>query len=130
MTSLTYVDSSAIVKLVVEEPETRALMRHLEGSRCVVSALARTEVVRAVLHRGEPFVSTAHTILEGFYLMRVSDAVLGAAGVLQPSGVRSLDAIHVATALRQLGEMRELVTYDKRMADAAQAMGMRVASPR
>ena len=126
-----YLDSSALVKLVVEEPESVALRRHLQGRRPLVSsALARTEVVRAVLLEGQPAVARARDVLTRVDLIRVSDRVLDAAGQLEPAQVRSLDAIHLATA-EQLGEdLGQLVSYDERMLDAARAMGLATAAPR
>jgi hypothetical protein len=69
-------------------------------------------------------------VLRGLDLLRVNDRVLEAAGLLLPLALRSLDAIHLATA-RELGdELGSLVTYDDRMAAAARALGHRVAAPR
>jgi predicted nucleic acid-binding protein len=127
---VTYLDSSAIVKLVAREPESSALRRHLRRRRPLVSsALARTEVTRAVLPLGDAFVRRASQVLSRFELLRVNDRVLSDAGNLLPLDVRSLDALHLATALLFGTMLRQLVTYDKRMARAARALGLRVASP-
>jgi predicted nucleic acid-binding protein len=127
----TYLDSSAIVKLAIEEPETAALRRYLRRkSPFVSSALARTEVARALLPLGEAAVRAGNHVLSGIELVRISDRVLGSAGTLLPPELRSLDAIHLATA-RQLGtDLARLVTYDERMTQAAKAMGLPVAAPR
>jgi hypothetical protein len=127
----TYLDSSAIVKLAVREPESAALRRWLRRNRPLVSsALARTEVLRALLPAGEEAVGRGRAVLRGLDLLRVNDRVLEAAGLLLPLALRSLDAIHLATA-RELGdELGSLVTYDDRMAAAARALGHRVAAPR
>ena len=127
----TYLDSSAIVKLAVREPESAALRRWLRRKRPLVSsALARTEVLRALLPAGEEAVGRGRAVLRGLDLLRVNDRVLDAAGLLLPLALRSLDAIHLATA-RELGdELGSLVTYDDRMAAAARALGHRVAVPR
>jgi uncharacterized protein len=62
-------------------------------------------------------------------LIRLNDRILNAAGLLLPAGLRTLDAIHLATA-RQLGdEVRALVTYDGRMAEAARQLDYRIVSP-
>lgn len=126
----TYVDSSAIVKLVVREPESAALRRYLRQRRPLVSsALARTEVLRAALPSGEAAVRRGHSVLSRLDLVRVNDRVLDAAGALAPADVRSLDAIHLATA-RELGsDLGRLVTYDDRMAAAARQLGLRVVAP-
>ncbi|MDQ3757253.1 MAG: type II toxin-antitoxin system VapC family toxin [Actinomycetota bacterium] len=126
----TYVDSSAIVKLVVEEPESAALRRHLRRQRTLVSsALARTEVLRAILPFGPQAAQRANDVMARFELARVSDRVLSAAGTLLPPELRSLDAIHLATAQQLGADLAKVVTYDERMAEVAQAMGLRVASP-
>jgi predicted nucleic acid-binding protein len=126
----TYVDSSAIVKLAVLETETAALRRYLRRRRPLVSsALARAEVVRALLPAGDEAVVRGREVLARFELVRVNDRVLNAAAVLAPAEVRTLDAIHLASA-EQLGEdLAAIVTYDVRMATAAAALGHHVQSP-
>jgi uncharacterized protein len=125
----TYVDSSAIVKLAVAEPESKALRRHLSSKPLVTSALARTEVARALLPLGPDAVRRGNEVLRRVQLLRVNDRVLAEAGTLQPAELRSLDAIHIASA-KQLGEsLRRIVTYDARMADAARMMGWSVSAP-
>jgi len=126
----TYLDSSAIVKLVVEEPQSAALRRYLRRRRPLVSsALARAEVLRALLLEGEAGMARGHSVLARIDLIRVNDRVLNAAGALSPPDLRSLDAIHLATA-GQLGQdLGQVVTYDERMADAARHLGMKAASP-
>ena len=127
----TYLDSSAVVKLVVAEPESAALRNHLRRRRPLVSsALARTEVLRALLPSGEIALSRAHEVLRRLDLVRINDRVLDAAGMLQPAQVRSLDAIHLATA-QLLGEdLGQVITYDDRMVDAARSLGLKIISPR
>lgn len=126
----TYLDSSAIVKLAIEERESAALRRYLRRrSPFVSSALARTEVARALLPLGEAAVRAGHDVLSRIELVRVSGRVLGSAGGLLPPELRSLDAIHLATA-RELGaDLARVVTYDERMAEAAEGMGLSVAAP-
>jgi predicted nucleic acid-binding protein len=126
----TYVDSSAIVKLAVREPESGALRSYLRRRRPLVSsALCRAEVLRALLPAGEAALSRGRSVLRRFDLVRLSDRILNAAGLLLPAGLRTLDAIHLATA-HQLGdEVRALVTYDVRMAEAARQLDWRVVSP-
>jgi uncharacterized protein len=127
---LTYVDSSAIVKLVVSEPESRALRRYLSRRQPLVSsALARTEVARALLPSGGDAVARGEDVLRRIQLLRVNDRVLRDAGRMEPAYLRSLDAIHLASA-RQIGpSIRQIVTYDDRMAEAARANGWTVAAP-
>lgn len=126
----TYLDSSAIVKLAVREPETDALRRHLRRRRTLItSALARTEVLRALLPGGQRAVAAGQRALSRIDLVRVNDQVLGGAGTLSPVELRSLDAIHLATAGRIGRDLGEIVTYDQRMALAAQQMGYKVSTP-
>lgn len=126
----TYLDSSAIVKLVVAEPESAALRRYLRHRRPLVSsALARTEVIRALAFEGDEALSRGRAVLARIDLMRVNDRVLDAAGLLTPADVRSLDAIHLATA-QQLGtDLGNIVTYDVRMTEAARHLRFRAAAP-
>ena len=127
---ITYLDSSAIVKLVFREAESSALTSYLRRRRPLVSsALARTEVERAVLPLGSTGVGRAREILARFELVRINDRVLAAAGALLPPDIRSLDAIHLATAKLLGQELRRIVTYDDRMASAARALGMMVVAP-
>jgi len=126
-----YLDSSAIVKLAVREPESDALRRYLRRRRpWVSSALARTEVLRSLLASGDDAVAAGRAVLARCDLVRVNDRVLNLAGTLSPAELRSLDAIHLATAERLRDEISELVVYDQRMADAARQLGHRVSSPK
>jgi predicted nucleic acid-binding protein len=127
----TYLDSSAIVKLAVREPESLALRRYLRRRQPLVSsALARTEVLRALLPAGDEAVTRGRTVLQRIDLVRVNDRILNAAGVLRPPPLRSLDAIHLATAQELGDELSALVTYDDRMVDAAKHLGYRIVQPR
>lgn len=126
----TYVDSSALVKLIVEEPESAALRRYLRRrSPLVASALVRTEVVRAVLPHGDAAVARAQVVLSLVDLIRVNDQILRAAGTLLPPDVRSLDAIHLATAMTLGPDVGTVVTYDERMTTAARLLKVRTAAP-
>jgi predicted nucleic acid-binding protein len=127
----TYLDSSTIVKLAVREPESLALRRYLRRRQPLVSsALARTEVLRALLPAGDEAVTRGRTVLQRIDLVRVNDRILNAAGVLRPPPLRSLDAIHLATAQELGDELSALVTYDDRMVDAAKHLGCRIVQPR
>ena len=125
-----YLDSSAAVKLVVREAESDALGAWL-GSEPIVasSALVRTETLRAV-RRAEPLgMDQARAILARFVVHDIDDDILESAVRLDPLVLRSLDAIHLATALRLGSELEAIVTYDRRMIDGARALGLPVASP-
>jgi predicted nucleic acid-binding protein len=124
-----YLDASALVKLVVEEPQSDALQDWL-GSRSdmVTCALARTEVVRAVSPGGREPVSRARQLLDRLDLIQLDDELLDLAGELR-GPLRSLDAIHLAAALELGDELDVIVTYDAQMARAAESLGLRVIAP-
>jgi predicted nucleic acid-binding protein len=125
-----YLDSSAIVKLAVSEPESAALHRYLRRRRPLLSsALARTEVLRAMLPAGAEAIARGRSVLQRLDLVRVNDRILDAAGVLYPLALRSLDAIHLATAKELGADLKAFITYDDRMAVAAKAVGCRVVQP-
>ena len=125
-----YLDSSAIVKLVVREPETDALRRFLRRrSTLISSALARTEVLRAVVAYGNPALKTAEAVLGRLELLRINDQVLRAAGLLPPAELRTLDAIHLASALMLKPSLTSIVCYDTRLGEAATECGLAVTSP-
>jgi predicted nucleic acid-binding protein len=127
----TYLDSSAIVKLVVVEPESPALRRYLRRRRPLVSSgLAKAEVARALLPLGEQAVRRGQEALARLELIRISDRVLVAAGALLPAELPTLDAIHLATALELGGDLARVITYDERMRTAAEALGRQVGAPR
>jgi uncharacterized protein len=126
----TYLDSSAIVKLAVEERESAALRRYLRRRRPLVSsALARAEVTRALLPLGQAAVQRGQEVLSRLELIRINDRILGSAGTLPPPELRTLDAIHLATAHHLGSDLARIVTYDERMRTAAEAAGCPAASP-
>ena len=127
---MVYLDSSALVKLVVRERESSALRRFLREEPDRLScALARTEVLRAVRVEGAAAMERARRVLRGIHLIRLDDAFLEAAGLLDPAIVRSLDAVHLAAAQQVAADLTALVTYDRRIAEAAVVLGFPVVSP-
>ena len=126
-----YLDSSAIVKLAIEEPESGALRGHLRGrSRLLSSAVARAEVLRALMGEGEPGIARGRAALARLDMIRISDRILKIAGSLKPSTLRPLDAIHLATAMELGRDLGHIVTYDDGMAAGAEVLGLQTASPR
>ena len=120
--SLVYLDSSAIVKLVAREPESGPLFEWLGAwPDRISSAIARVEVFRALGRSGAGGAvrRRAVDVLDRIALMPIDRAVLDAAGEFGPPDLRSLDAIHLATALSVGTELAGLVTYDARLAAAA-----------
>jgi predicted nucleic acid-binding protein len=126
----TYLDSSALVKLAIREPESAALRRYISRrSPLISSALARTELLRALLPYGADATRRGHEVLGRVELLRINDRVLDAAGALLPADVRSLDAIHLASADQLGSDLGAFVTYDARLAEAAKERGHRVVQP-
>ena len=127
-----YLDSSAFVKLVVEEPESVAAAAFLagRGSRRVASALLRTESLRAVRHLGPEALAMCREALRRVDLVAIDDRILDAAGILEPRVLRTLDAIHLATAMALGDDLESIVTYDDRMIEAARLMGLVTSTPR
>ena len=126
-----YVDTSALVKLVVVEPETAALRRwtRRKGRVPVTSDLARTELLRAVRHRVPTAAGVAREVLEAFTITTLTTDVFERAGLLHPPDLRSLDALHLASALTLGDDLDGLVTYDERLAAAATEQGVVVVAP-
>lgn len=128
-----YLDSSALVKLVQRETESDALRRFLRRHRAdqlVTSALARVEVVRAVLSGGPSALAQARRQLSRLDQILLSTELLDRAATLAPAvQLRSLDAIHLAAAQVVGADLQAVVTYDRRMADAAQDLGLAVDRP-
>lgn len=126
-----YLDTSALVKLVVSEPETEALRTWLvESERDPVACdLARTELLRAVQRTDPSRALRARQVLDSITLVKVTTAIFEEAGRLGPSLLRSLDAIHLAAALDLGDELEGLVTYDDRLASSALANGVAVLRP-
>jgi uncharacterized protein len=129
---LLYLDASALVKLVQREPETNALIAALAtDAKLVASEIAEVETLRALLRRGggSAAADVGRSKLEKVRLLPLSPQTRRQAGELQPAELRSLDAIHLATAL-QLGDLLAgFYTYDLRLGEAATHAGLRVLAP-
>ncbi|WP_156251827.1 type II toxin-antitoxin system VapC family toxin [Pseudactinotalea terrae] len=127
-----YLHTSALVKLVIAEVETPALRGWLaEGHRdFVASDLARTELMRAVRRGAPDRVLRARTVLDSVSLLRLDTTTYESAGRIDPENLRSLDALHLASALELGDELDAMVTYDDRLAEAARQNGVPVLAPR
>src|SRR4029078_4969627 len=114
-----YLDSSALVKLVQREAESSALRRYLRRhreDRRVTSSLARVEVVRAVAGGGPYAIAHARRQLARVDQCALAGELLDAAATLVPGEtLRSLDAIHLASAHALTSDLRAVVTYDERL---------------
>src|SRR3954449_6002141 len=129
---LLYLDSSALVKLVLPEAESEALLESLSAWPVrVTSELARVEVVRAARRAtAQPGTEQrAEEVLAGLHLLKVDNDILSAAARLEPRSLRSLDAIHLASALSLGADLGVIVVYDGNMATAAAGHGLHVLAP-
>jgi predicted nucleic acid-binding protein len=128
-----YLDASALVKLATPEAETDALRAELDTYDVrVTSRLATVEVARALRRRGAASAGLGDAVAEAFTglaVVELDEAIAGRAGRIDPPTLRSLDAIHLASALAMRSELGALVTYDARLADAARAAGLEVIAP-
>jgi predicted nucleic acid-binding protein len=124
-----YLDTSACVKLVLHEPETPTLRRWLRGEEVVSSDLLRAELIRAVRRHDVRLLGAALRVLEAVELVAVERSAWQRAGYLDPSGLRTLDAVHLAVAIGLADAISGIVTYDRRLAAAATANGLAVAAP-
>lgn len=132
MANLIYLDSSSIIKLVIREAESAALIEFLRHRlQRTSSAVARVEVLRSLCRAGARKAERDHAveILRRLALIRIDDAILEAAAELEPFGLRALDALHLASALSLQPELEGLVTYDRRLGAAARPL-VAVWSPR
>src|SRR6185437_3920202 len=126
-----YLDTSAVLKLVLPEAETTALELWLAeriGLPRVSSRLLRIELLRTVRRYAPTRAERAHVVLSAVALASIDDAASTAETVGEPL-LRSLDAIHLATALAMRSTLNAFVTYDKRLASAASAAELPVAAP-
>ncbi len=134
--ALFYADSSALVKLVRDEPESIALRAFLADADLVSSELVLTEVPRAIRRAGahDPrfpltlLIDRAGETLDALGLLPVDRGLLAAAGAFAEPALRALDAIHVAAAIA-LSPLDAFVSYDERQAAAARLAGLRTVGP-
>ncbi|AXH34432.1 PIN domain-containing protein [Humibacter sp. BT305] len=126
-----YVDSSALVKLAVDEPETDDLQEWLARHQSVSlsSEIVQTELIRAVRRREPDRVVEARHVLMGVQSVTLTPNIVSRAAWIEPSTVRSLDALHVATAMEVADDIDAFVTYDIRMQECARAHGFDVVAP-
>jgi predicted nucleic acid-binding protein len=122
-----YLDASALTKLVIEERETDALQSHVRGHQLATSRLAIVELTKAVA-RTDPTIDP-QPVLALLAFVELDADLARIAGATGGTDLRSLDAIHVASALRLGGEVEAFVTYDVHQAAAARLAGLPVASP-
>ena len=127
-----YLDSSALVKLVVTEPESQALSLWLAeraDQAMVSSALHRTEVPRAAWRADPSGFPRSLRQMRGVEKVAVTTAILDSAAAIPPPALRSADAIHLASALSIRRDISTFVAYDKKLLEAAAQAGLPTASP-
>lgn len=126
-----YLDTSALTKLVVAEAESKALRTWLRTDREPVACdLARTELIRAVRRSAPDRLLHARAVLDSLTLIDVTTSIFEQASRLDPTSLRSLDAIHLAAALNLGDDLDSMVTYDDRLAEAANLNGIPVTAPK
>jgi uncharacterized protein len=128
-----YLDTSALTKLLIAEPETpelRAWLAAQSGEYAATSALGRIELMRVVARYGEPGQSErARFLLDGLDILALTEPVIALAETIGPPTLRSLDAIHLAAAAQLKRELTAFVTYDRRLLDGCREVGIATASP-
>ena len=133
MSGLLYLDSSAIAKLVLEEPESQALRAELpQWDHLLSSVLAGIELRRAIARTPDPGgqrLAAAEYILSGVTLVPITDHIAASAGSVGPPTLRTLDAIHLATILVLGRAGVHVAVYDTRLAEAVSANGFTVIAP-
>lgn len=131
-----YLDSAAVIKLLRREAATQDLVAWLNDRSdlsLVASSLVEVEVPRALRRAAPQALVGVPSVLSRLYRVEIDATVRAAAGAYSEPLLRSLDAIHLATAeilARQAGsDFAAFVTYDRRLLDAAKSAGLPVASP-
>ena len=127
-----YLDSAAVVKLAHAEPESAALRAWLDEraeTGWISSVLTEIESFRALAWYAPQAASRLPAVLDQIDLIDLNQRIRMLAQTVTPATVRSLDAIHLGTALRSGSSLTSFVTYDKRLLDAAQAAGLPIDAP-
>ncbi len=129
MMSIAYVDASALVKLVLAETESLEMSRwYVESERVLTSRIGVIETRRASARRVHDPVHLER-VLSGIEVINLTPRLADRAAMIGPASLRTLDAIHLATALAIGANLTSFVTYDDRLAEAARALGLPVVSP-
>lgn len=126
-----YLDTSAMVKLVVAETESKALIQWLNSreTSMVTSIIGRVELHRAAARVGAEAVSAARDVLDSVDTLVLTDSIAELAATIGPSELRTLDALHLATAEAHRGVLSAFCAYDRRLTTAALDLGLPVVAP-
>lgn len=134
--ALFYADASALVKLVRDEPESRALRTFIADADLVSSELVLAELPRAIRRAAahdpnlplDELIGRARDLVDAVALLPIDTVLLMAAGALAEPALRTLDAIHVAAAV-DLSPLDAFLSYDERQSAAARLAGLRTLAP-
>lgn len=127
--SVAYVDASALTKLILDEPSSDAMFRwYVKADQVFTSVVGAIETRRAVARQTAP-MDRLDVILRSIDLIELDPRVRAAAATVQPPRLRTLDAIHLASAQGLVGQLDAFVTYDDRLAEAARIAGLPVFRP-
>jgi uncharacterized protein len=131
LNDIAYIDASAFVKLFVLESESEAVAMEIdrEWPNLFASEILAVEAFRVALRHGGEASARATSLLRQVVLLPLSQTTREIAYRVGPSDLRTLDAIHLATALSQEARADAILTYDKRLAQASTAAGLRALSP-
>jgi predicted nucleic acid-binding protein len=126
-----YADTSALVKLVVNEAESEALVRFVSesGFQLTSSEICEVELMRAVNRIDSDLESDAEALLEEMVLLPLTAGIRTRAAHLRPKHVKSLDAVHLASAIEIQANLTSFLSYDKALNDAALSAGLEPVSP-
>ena len=127
-----YIDTSALVKLLFEEPESLALTDWLilrADVPKVTSDLSTVELLRMCQRIDDGALDDARRLLGGMDFLQIDHALVEQAAAISPRELRSLDAIHLASAISLRPDLTDFVAYDSRLCSAARAAGLLVVSP-
>jgi predicted nucleic acid-binding protein len=124
-----YLDSSAILKLVVDESESSA-MRNIFNDRCATSVISRIEVIRNIRRIDISALASAQEILGRISTIPLNESALRTAEAITAStNLKSLDCIHIGSMISSPIPLQGIITYDKAMAANAEILGIKVLSP-
>ena len=127
-----YLDSSALLKLLFQEPDSDALEGWLSSrptTALVSSELAKIEVIRATRRLGADALPAARALVSQLDIIPLTSSLITESAEVGPPLLRSLDAIHLASALSLRTELTAFVGYDRRLNEAAEAAGLRLIMP-
>lgn len=124
-----YMDSSAIIKLIKLEKESAALIRKLPPS-LITSRISRVEVARTIAKHEPDLLDAAYDILADIQMIPVEDSIITIAENLpQHIDLRSLESLHIASAMAIRNALKGIISYDKEMVRAGISLGFKTMSP-